>query len=237
MNIYNRSMALVDLLFPKFCLNCHLPGVYICPSCQKQLKYYDRSDCFFCKKSSLNNLTHAFCLKKFNIDGVIPIFHYNPLMRKIIKNIKYRLAYEIWKEFTGIIDPKAIKHLAFYSRISGKTYLQPIPLSVEKIKSRGFNQVLLITKYFNKVINTPVSDFLFRTKDTLSQAELKTRKARYNNLRGAFKINSKYRLSINNARVILIDDIITTGSTVQEAAKILKKSGAEKVYVLALAKG
>lgn len=230
-------MALVDLLFPKFCLGCNLPGIYICPHCLKQLKYYDKSDCFFCKKNSINNLTHAFCLKKFNIDGVYPIFYYNSLMRKIIKNIKYRLAFDIWKELSRNIDLKIIERLAFYGMISGKIYLQPIPLSSGRIKSRGFNQALLIAKYLNQVMKIPISDFLIRDKDTQSQAELKTKKARYNNLRGAFRIKLENNLNINHSRIILVDDIVTSGSTIKEAAKILKKAGAKKVYVLALAKG
>ena len=233
-------MSLVDLLFPKFCLNCSLPGAYLCPRCQNELRYFNRDRCFVCQKASLYGLTHPSCLKKFNIDEVCFLFYYNTLLKKIIKNIKYRLATEIWKEITKIIKPVAIERLAFYKKLSGKVYFQPIPLSLKKIRSRGFNQALLVTKFFKNFLNLPITDFLIRIKDTKAQAELKTKKERYNNLRGAFKMNPAQRGHpelVSGSRIILVDDVVTTGSTVKEAAKVLKKAGAEKVYVLALAKG
>lgn len=231
-------MSFVDLIFPKFCLNCHFPGAYICLKCQKYLWHPKYSRCFFCHKASLFGLTHQGCLKKFNIDSVNFIYYYNNVLKKIIKATKYRLATQVWKEFTHIINPDLFSGLAFYKKLSGKIYFQPIPLSAKKLKERGFNQALLVTRFFQKFFKFPIADFLVRTKETKSQAELKTRKERYNNLRGAFKINLfSHSEFIKESRIILIDDVITTGSTVKEAAKVLKKAGAKKVYVLALAKG
>lgn len=230
-------MSFVDLLFPKFCLSCHLPGTYLCPRCQKNLKYIDNNRCFFCKKTSLYNLTHPSCLNKFNIEGVGFIFYYNPLLKRLIKNIKYRLATDIWEELSKGIYPEVTKRLAFYNKLIGKMFLQPIPLSTERLRSRGFNQALLITRFFQKFINLPIADFLIRIKNTSSQADLKSRKLRYQNMRGAFRIRKTALKEMTGANIILVDDVVTTGSTVKEAARILKKSGAGKIYVLALAKG
>lgn len=238
MNIYNKTMFIIDLFFPKFCLNCYLPGAYICPRCQKDLKEPKFTSCFFCQKRSLYGLTHQNCLKKLHINGVSFLFYYNNLLKKIIKNTKYRLATEVLRELTRIIKPETFNHLEFYKKLSEKTYLQPIPLSPKKFRERGFNQAFLITKFFQKYLNFPITDFLVRIKETKSQAELKTKKERYNNLKGAFKINPNCQQDlILKSRIILIDDVITTGSTVKEAAKTLKKAGADKVYVLGLAKG
>lgn len=230
-------MSFADLLFPKFCFNCHLPGTYLCPRCQKDLNYVNSSYCFYCKKDSLYNLTHPSCLKKFNIEGVSFIFYYNSLLKRLIKNIKYRLASDIWQELSKGIYPETTKRLAFYNKLTGKVYLQPVPLSIEKLRSRGFNQAFLITSFFQKIINFPIADFLIRIKNTNPQADLKSRKERYQNLRGAFRIRKTSFKEIVGAKIILIDDVVTTGTTVKEAAKALKKAGAEKIYVLALAKG
>lgn len=231
-------MSIIDLFFPKFCLNCYLPGAYICPRCQKDLKEPRFTSCFFCQKRSLYGLTHQNCLKKLNIDGVGFLFYYNNFLKKIIKNTKYRLATEVLEELTKIIKPETFNHLEFYKKLSSKTYFQPIPLSPKKFRERGFNQALLITKFFQNYFNYSIADFLIRVKETKPQAELKTKRERFNNLKGAFKINPNCQQDlILKSRIILIDDVITTGSTVKEAAKTLKKAGADKVYVLALAKG
>lgn len=230
-------MFFKDLLFPKHCLGCGILGAYICPKCQKLFRYLDRGTCFYCKKASLYNLTHPICLKNFNIDGVTAIFYYNNLLKKIIKSIKYRLVIEAWKDLTRTIEPEAVRQISFYKRISKGFFLQPIPLCKRKIRERGFNQAFLITKFFQAFLDFPISDFLVRVKETLPQAELKTKKDRYNNLRGAFKIDPKGHPAVTGSDIILVDDVVTTGSTVREAARVLKKAGAVKIYVLALAKG
>jgi ComF family protein len=148
------------------------------------------------------------------------------------------LAKEIWKEFALLIKPVVIEKLAYYSNLSGKLFLQPIPLSKKRLRDRGFNQAFFLCKYFQKFLTLPISDFIIRVKDTKSQAELKNKRERYNNLRGAFKINDHgHPELILGSRIVLVDDVITSGSTVKEAAKILKKFGAIKIYILALAKG
>lgn len=226
-------MFLIDLFFPKFCLGCGYIGVYVCSSCFKKLEPIKQDICFYCKKPSLFGLTHPNCSKTHNIDGLLTIYHYNPLLKKIIKNIKYRLAVQVWQEFYKTIEPQAILKLDFYKKLSQDFVIQPIPLSKIKYNERGFNQVSLISTFFNKYLYFPIVNLLVRKKEISSQAQTKNKRARYLNIKGTFTINSNCR----DVNVILIDDVVTSGSTVKEATRVLKKSGAKKVYVLALAKG
>ncbi len=229
---------LKDLFFPKFCLGCGKPGIYICLNCQKKLEYIKTQKCFYCKKSSLYNLTHQICLKKLSIDQVGSIFYYNDFFKKIIKNVKYRFAKEIFKELFKIINVDNIRFLELYKNLENDVFIQPIPLHKNKFKDRGFNQAFIISQYLNQLLNFPVIDILERVKETKNQAEIKDRKKRYQNVRGAFKIKKDVDLNlIKNKRIILVDDVITTGFTVNEAAKILKKAGAIKVYCFTLAQG
>lgn len=238
MNAYNRFMSLIDLFYPKFCLNCSFPGAYICPRCQKYLIMPKRPQCYVCKKNSLNSLTHQLCLRKLDIDGVCYLFYYNGLLKKIIKNFKYRLATKVGYELFNVIKPNVINRLSFYKDLNGNVVLQPIPLSKDKFNERGFNQALLIAKFMNRYLNLTIADFLTRVKETKPQANMKTKLDRFRNLKGAFGIKpGTDTRQIKKLRIILIDDVITTGSTVKEAAKVLKKNGALKVYVLALAGG
>jgi len=228
-------MFFTDLLFPKFCLGCGYIGVYLCLSCQNKLKPIKQDVCLYCKEPSLFGLTHPGCQKKLNIDGLLTLYYYSPILKKIIKNIKYRLAVQVWQEFYQIIKPEVIEKLGFYKKLSSDFIIQPIPLTKNKYNERGFNQAKIISIFFQKFINYPIVDLLVRKKETLAQAQLESLKKRYQNVRGAFQvIDKKY---LNNKWVILVDDVVTTGSTVAEAARVLKGAGAKKVYVLALAKG
>ena len=96
-------MFLTDLLFPKFCLGCGSIGVYLFLSFQNKLKPIEQDVCLYCKKPSFFGLTHLSCQKKLNIDGLLTLYYYGPILKKIIKNIKYRLATEVWQEFYQII--------------------------------------------------------------------------------------------------------------------------------------
>ncbi len=229
-------MFLKDLLFPKFCFGCNLPGVYICKKCEKKLEYIKTQKCFYCKKPSIYNLTHQNCLKKFNIDQVGSIFYYNDFLKKIIKNIKYQSVKEAFNELTKIINLQKISFWELYKNINEKMLIQPIPLHKNKLKERGFNQAYLIVLYLKNFLNFPIVDFLERIKETKNQAEIKNKKQRYLNVKKAFKLKKEVDKNlIKNKRIILIDDVITTGHTANEAAKILKKAGAFKIYCFTLA--
>jgi len=228
-------MFLTDLLFPKFCLGCGYIGVYLCLSCQNKLKPIEQDVCLYCKKPSFFGLTHPSCQKKLNIDGLLTLYYYSPILKKIIKNIKYRLAVQVWQEFYRVIKSEAIKKIGFYKKLSFDFIIQPIPLTINKYNERGFNQAKIISVFFQKFINYPIVNLLARKKETLAQAQLESLKKRYQNVRGVFQvIDKKY---LNDKKVILVDDVVTTGSTVKEAARVLKEAGAKKVFVLALAKG
>jgi len=231
-------MFLIDLFFPKFCLGCGYIGVYVCSSCFKKLEPIKQDICFYCKKPSLFGLIHPDCSKTHNIDGLIVIYHYNPLLKKIIKNIKYRLATQVWQEFYKIIKPQVIAKLGFYKKFSQDFVIQPIPLSKIKYNERGFNQASLISTFFQKFLHYPIVNLLIRKKETSAQARIKNKRGRYLNIRDAFAIQPERRgLIYQTPNIILIDDVVTSGSTIKEAVKILKEAGAKKVYVLALAKG
>lgn len=228
-------MFLIDLLFPKFCLGCGYVGVYLCSSCFKKLELIMKDTCIYCKSDSPYGLTHPSCTKTLNIDGFLCIYHYNPILKKIVKNVKYRLATEVWKDFYKIIFPESMSKLSFYKKLSPDFVIQPIPLSNKKLNERGFNQAILIAKFFNQFLGFKIVDYLRRIKDTYPQAQLTSKLERFKNIQNIFTLRPG--VNVNNKKIILIDDVVTSGSTVKEAAKVLKKGGVNKTYVLALAKG
>lgn len=227
-------MFLKDLLFPKFCVGCGFLGIYLCLKCQKNLRPIIHDACIYCKKPSLYGLTHPICKKKFGVDGCISLFYYDNLMKKIVKSMKYRLALDVWRDFKNAIVPKTVEKLLFF-KDRRDLLLQPIPLHPNRLRERGFNQAKEVAEFINKYTNIPFIDVLQRTKDTPAQAQLTRQKDRYDNIRNAFKLIDFQRIEDKN--IVLIDDVITTGWTVKEAAMILKKNRALKVFVVTIARG
>jgi competence protein ComFC len=231
-------MFIKDFLFPKVCLSCGFLGSYICLKCQKKLEYVEYDSCIYCERRSFAGLTHPNCIRTNGVDGLIAIFYYNNILKKVIKNIKYRLVAEGLAELLSAIEPHSYNRAIFYKKNFSPLYLQPIPLHKNRLNRRGFNQSERIASFFGEMLSLPLIDVLVRTKNTESQARLRDRQNRFQNLRGAFEMNSKnygdYKSYVN---IMIVDDVVTSGSTVKEAAKILKKNNVEKVFVLALAKG
>lgn len=124
--------------------------------------------------------------------------------------------------------------LSSFKRYSDSFHLQPIPLHKRKLKERGFNQSKIISDFFESYFNYPVIDCLSRIKNTAAQAQLKQNNLRFLNVKGAFLFTSPDK---KVKEILLIDDVVTTGSTVKEATIVLKKNGVAKVFIFALAKG
>lgn len=228
-------MFLKNLLFPKFCLGCGYLGAYICPKCQNQLIYIEKDSCLYCGRLSYRGLTHPGCQREKGADGLISVFFYNNLLKKIIKTIKYRFAVEVWRELCLTIKPKGLQKIFFYKKLISACFLQPVPLHPKKLKERGFNQSQIIAEYFNQFIQAPLVNHLKRKKETLSQAQINERKERYLNMRGAFEVDDKE--AVKNKNYVLVDDVVTSGSTVNEATRVLKQAGAKKVFVLTVGRG
>ncbi len=227
-------MFLKDLLFPKFCLDCGYLGVYICPKCRQKLRYVENDTCSYCQRPSFFGLTHPGCQKLHSLDGVVSIFYYNDFLKKIIKSIKYRLATEVWSDFCRIIKPEGLSKISFYKKLADKFFLQPIPLHPSRLKSRGFNQARIIAYYFQGYLSYPLVDWLKRIRPTAAQAQLTKGRMRYRNVNQAFQVNDT---AAKGQKIILIDDVMTTGATLKAAASALKKAGAARVYALVIAKG
>lgn len=227
-------MFLKEIFFPKLCLGCGAIGNYLCLKCQKKLKPAKNNFCFYCKKLSYHGLSHFSCLKKLTIDGFFAIFEYNSIFKKLIKNIKYQFAKEIFNDLLSTVYFFLYQDLEFYKNLFKNGKIQPIPLSNDRLNKRGFNQAQIIAEFFANLFNLPVIDILKRKKSTPYLSQTKNKKERELLIKGAFTF--KKNNFLDEKKIILIDDILTTGATVKEAARVLKRKGAEKVYVFTLAR-
>ena len=223
-------MNILDLIFPKSCLDCKKDGQYICKSCIGKVRY-KKQICIVCERASIDGVTHIKCKKKLGLDGYISLWRYEGVVRKAIIGLKYKFASEIAKELSMYTSNRLTTGEYF---LPENTLLVPIPLYWYRGNWRGFNQTVEIGKLLAERMGWDfVPDLLLRKKLRKPQAELKE-DDRKKNIRGVFSLNSNYQLL--STSYILFDDVSTTGSTLKEAGKILKRNGAIKVWGLTIAK-
>jgi len=234
---------ILDLLFPIECLECGYPGNWLCKKCFRKLKFNDKSYCLHCYKENDSGKFCSTCKNIFSLDGVMIAGDYkNKIIAKLIKTFKYNFNQNL-SEILGnylllflknILNIKRQKNHKHFLLKPYNILLIPVPLHKKRHNWRGFNQAELLTKVIGKKFNlTTDSEFLIRKKPNVAQAKLKGKK-RYDNLKNNFSWNGPL---LSQKNIILIDDIVTTGTTLNECAKILKNAGAKKVWGLVIAKG
>lgn len=232
--IKNIKKLLLDILFPISCLSCGKESDWLCFKCFKKLKFQEKN------------------IKEFNlvIDNLDDLFiagdYDDLLLANLIKKFKYEKLIGLAKVLSEflIIYFNGQKQLLFFSNKKLAKDLDEakiiyIPISKSRKKERGFNQTELLAELFSKNFDLKIYSALKcqKNRHRKHQAKLKE-KERLLNIKNNFKvINSKKNLDLKNANVILIDDVITTGATLNEAARVLKEYGVKKVYGLTLAKG
>jgi ComF family protein len=112
----------------------------------------------------------------------------------------------------------------------------PIPLHPSRRRPRGFNQAEIIAKVLSKRFTIPVrTDILKRVRKTVPQVEMKNRQERLSNMKGVFMVNNKNISKVKQSTVILVDDVYTTGATMQSACEALKRAGVKTVWGLTIA--
>lgn len=227
------SKLLLDTLFPISCLDCGVEGSYLCPACQDRLNLNPEQICIVCKKPSLAGLTHPKCQSPHTADQLICVYDYNnEIVSKLIIRGKYYFIPDIFRLFGEIMAPR-LKADYPSSTKSGEAILTPIPLHRWRQRWRGFNQAEVLSQSLAENLNLETLPLLKRSKFTKTQKDLK-KDERQKNTANAFCLLPK--VSLKNRRIILIDDVTTTGSTLLEAAKVLKRNGAGKITCLTIAR-
>lgn len=232
---------LLDLTFPKFCLGCEKEGTYLCTDCIHLLEISENNYCL-CQKpfrlppnpDSINGKCKNCQDKK--LSGLYFALSYkNKLAQKLIRSFKYEpYIKDLAKTLASLLIEHFIKTNKNTEKIWENSVLIPIPLDKNKLKIRGYNQSEELAKELGKIIKIPIeNDILMKNKSTKPQMELK-KEEREKNLQNVFEVKNFARVA--NKKIFLVDDVYTTGSTMQECARILKNSGAKQVWGITLAR-
>ena len=157
-----------------------------------------------------------------DMDGLTSFFRYQGIIQKAIKALKYRSISDLASEFVSLIPQVEIPIVDVFI---------PVPLHASRYRQRGFNQAEVLGRLIAEKLHTPLrTDILKRIKRTIPQVEMKKRKERLKNMEKVFAATH------SPERVLLFDDVFTTGATMRSAAKVLKKRGAKFVWGMTMAR-
>ena len=211
---------ILDLIFPQKCVRCGTKNEILCDKCIGKIA-----------TTNIQNTDNVFAVSNYN----------DPTIKKAIGLLKYRGVKTISKKLADLM------YISFFIKNNigeelDESIVVPIPLSKTGVRKRGFNQSELLAKHFIGNINdneknlsvTINTNVLYKKFHTDTQVKTKNRRERLINLDGSFGV--KNNEIVKNKKIIIIDDVLTTGATMHEAKKTLKQAGAKKVIGLVVAK-
>ncbi len=230
------ARPVLDLFFPRRCPVCdepvkpwnalickdcaHLPAYPEPPFCMKCGKHLDREEKEYCKNCALN--AHLY-------DRGRALFDYKSISLSIA-----RFKYAGRQEYAAFYAACMAERLGGFIRDCGAQALVPVPLHKSRMRRRGYNQAEVLARELSALTGIPVvTDWIIRAEKTAPMKDLSAQE-RQNNLKRAFKIR---RNDVKLSTVIIIDDIYTTGSTMDAMSCELKKAGVKRIYFVALAIG
>jgi len=231
---------LSNLFFPAFCINCQKEGCCLCQDCLSLIDAPINLYCPFCvpPKIVFDARTCPSCRNKGKkLAGLFFASPYqNFIIKKAISQFKYppELLKDLARPLASLIIPLwlLINNNDFDF---SEAFLIPIPLSRKKLKERGFNQAEEIAKQLSLSLKIPLlSNVLLKIKETPAQVELQG-EDRQKNIKGVFVCRKSEKIS--GKKIILVDDVFTTGATMEECARVLKTAGAKEVWGATVARG
>ena len=231
-NFKKFKKTLRDAFFPLYytCSVCKrevFDGSFLCNDCYETLFFNDGFRCEKCGRRTLGSVSSCpSCRLQRGVDKARSAFSYEGAIIPLIHNLKYSSA----KYVACVLAP-------FLRDVYVKDFFSPdvltfVPMSAKAEKSRGYNQSRLLAEELAKLVDNEVIETLIKTKDTKNQASLGY-KERQKNLEGCFRVSSVK--AVKGKKILLVDDVLTTGATSDEAASALKRAGAESVYLLTVA--
>lgn len=233
--VLQRMLRLaLDCVYPPSCVACHRMGAWWCASCRSSVEHLSSDPCPRCLEI-VSGDDHV-CEGSFSFSGVVSIGYYHSApLRMMIGALKYQGV------TTSKDDVEVLLRETFHLRTSPLPWssesslsIVPMPLAESRERDRGFNQAVWIAERLQNAIeiSVPILDIVQRLPNAVPQATIHDTEIRSANVRGGFFIDQPV-----SGSVILVDDVMTTGSTSAEVARILIEKGASKVYVFTLALG
>jgi ComF family protein len=226
-NILKRCTdALLDLLYPPHCVSCGRAGEWLCPDCLGAMQRLREPICRQCGHPLTAPGRCAACLEKeTHLDATRSIAPHRAPLRQAVHALKYE-GLTVLADPLGDLMAEGYAHFGLNAEV-----IMPVPLHPARERRRGHNQSHLLARALGQRITLPVrNDLLRRARNTPAQVGL-SRQERWHNVWGAFSCTSD---DLSYRKVLLVDDVMTTGATLQACAAALRQAGATHVCALTL---
>ncbi len=229
---------LLNLVYPAHCLSCKIPledtgEIHLCKRCVGEIKPNPKPWCVRCGRSvdSAHTPCHECRKRRYSFERAYSACLYEGPLKECIHQFKYRGR----SHLSAILSKLMIDFIKENPEIlEGLNAVAAVPLSGKRLKEREYNQSRLLAAEISKEFAMPLLDALIKTRTTLPQSEL-NRKTRLDNVKGTFGV--KPGLGVKGRGLLLVDDVLTTGATLNECSRVLLNAGAKRVVALTLARG
>lgn len=225
-------MWMIDLIWPAHCLGCGIPHIMLCTSCERSLTSRPRQDCMFCHRPTRDGVPCGRCASHAHVQRLTAAGNIaQPLLEKAIWHLKYHHT----PELAGPLADYLLRSLPPHT-CTDNPLIVPVPIHATRRARRGYNQAELIAQRIaslTAMIYAP--DVLIRNRVTHSQVETHSRHERILNMEGAFSCPTPS--AVHDRSVLLIDDVCTSGATLNACAHALLVAGASSVSAAVVARG
>lgn len=230
--------GIASLLYPAACTICSAsvePGEYLCDDCESKITRIVPPFCAKCSEPFDGAITTEFACancahRKIYFEAAVSAYRARGIVRHVILNFKYGrqiyLRHLIARWLLAAFDDQRLHDRRFDAIV-------PVPLHPARERERGFNQAELLAEWLSDHLSVPLRPALERVHYTTTQTAF-DRAERMKNLRGAFRLRKK--ADVRSLRMLLIDDVLTTGSTLSECARVLTEAGAQSVHAATAAR-
>jgi competence protein ComFC len=230
--------ALTSLFYPPVCTVCSASigvGEYLCDDCQANAPRISPPFCARCSEPFSGAIIGPFecanCAhRRLYFEAAVAVYRSRGIVRHVVHQFKYgremHLRYPIAEWLWRALEDERLHSREF-------DVIVPVPLHPARQRERGFNQAALLASLLGERISAFVKPVLRRIRYTTTQTAF-DRSERMENLRGAFRLRRK--ADVRGCRVLLVDDVLTTGATLSECARVLKKAGAASIYAATAAR-
>lgn len=221
--------SLLDILFPPRCSGCRRWGAWLCHDCWRELALVRTPLCYRCGRLSADFRLCRHCRRSGGLSRLIFCGYWQDPLRRMILNLKYRR----WRVLADYLVELMVTS---YRLVGGRAdIIVPVPLHWQRGWSRGFNQAEVLARGVARRQQINFANPLARRRFTQPQFGL-IKASRLANISGAFALKAGQRDIINGKIVVVVDDVVATGSTIEECARVLRREGAKEVWGLVIAR-
>ena len=235
---FNRLRAIASLLYPPACTICSASvaaSEYLCAECDAKITRIVPPFCAKCSEPFAGAISGAFTCancdhRTLHFDAAVAAYRSRGIVRRVMLDFKYgrqiHLRHPVARWLLAALDDERLRSRRF-------NIIIPVPLHPARERQRGFNQASLLAELVSAHVSIQAKPALERIRYTTTQTAF-DRAERMENLHGAFRLRKN--ADVRDLHVLLIDDVLTTGSTLSECARVLKEAGARSVHAATAAR-